>query len=64
MEVSLRFTPGTQWIRSWVGTDMTPDTLAKIKFPAPARNRKFGHEAHSLVTTLTELSRLLIHLLV
>jgi hypothetical protein len=35
-----RFTPGTQWIRGWVGPRIGLDAVAKRKIPNPYRELK------------------------
>jgi hypothetical protein len=52
--------PGTHWTGDWVGPRAGLDTAAtKIKIPCPNGEPNSGHPPRSLVTILTELSRLL-----
>jgi hypothetical protein len=51
-------TPGTYWIGGRVGPRGGLDTVAKIKVSTPCRESNPDRPACSLVTILTELSRL------
>jgi hypothetical protein len=57
-------TPRTHWTGGWLGLRAILDVLENNKFLAPARIWTLDHLAHSLVTTLTMLSWLLLHHLV
>jgi hypothetical protein len=50
--------PETHWIGGLVGPKACLDAAAKSKIPCPSRESKLGRPAYSLVTILTELSRL------
>jgi hypothetical protein len=49
--------PSTPWIRHWVGPRVGLDVVVKRKkfFPCPCLELKLGHQAHGLVTILTDL---------
>jgi hypothetical protein len=50
--------PGTHWIGGWVGDRAGLNKVAKRKIPSPFRESNSGRSARSLITILTELSRL------
>jgi hypothetical protein len=53
--------PGTHWIGGWVGPWTGLDTVVKRNILSSCREFNPDRPARSLVTTLTELSRLLVH---
>jgi hypothetical protein len=53
-----RKSPSTHWIGGWVRPRANIDAVANRKIPCPCRESNPGRSAHSLVTKLTELSRL------
>jgi hypothetical protein len=52
--------PGTPLIGRWVGLRASQAAVAKKKIHFPCREWNPSHPARSLVTILTELSRILI----
>jgi hypothetical protein len=50
--------PSTHWIGGWVGLRASLEAVAKRKSSCPCPELKPGRPVHSLVTILTELSRL------
>jgi len=51
--------PAPHWIGGWVSFRAVLDAVEKRKKPCICQESKPGHPAHSIVTILTELSRLL-----
>jgi len=51
--------PGSHWIGGWVGLRAGLDAVEKRKNPYPCREQEPGRRARSLLTILTEISRLL-----
>jgi hypothetical protein len=62
--IPVEIAPGTHWIGGWVGPSIGLKAVAMRKSPCHYRESNLRRSACSLFTTLTELSQLLIIVLI